>query len=82
MTSQRVHVINESLLFGFFEQSEQECQYLIGVAQPHMAKSTVVDSKTGKSKDSRYASLFCPSLSCRDISARIRKTFVEVHIRY
>uniref|UniRef100_A0A0D9Z0H0 procollagen-proline 4-dioxygenase n=1 Tax=Oryza glumipatula TaxID=40148 RepID=A0A0D9Z0H0_9ORYZ len=30
-----------------------ECDYLIGLAKPHMVKSTVVDSTTGKSKDSR-----------------------------
>ncbi|XP_039049554.1 probable prolyl 4-hydroxylase 3 [Hibiscus syriacus] len=33
--------------------SKEECDYLINLAKPHMAKSTVVDSKTGKSKDSR-----------------------------
>ncbi|EPS68098.1 hypothetical protein M569_06675 [Genlisea aurea] len=33
--------------------SKEECEYLINVAKPHMQKSTVVDSKTGKSKDSR-----------------------------
>ncbi|KAH6789184.1 2-oxoglutarate and oxygenase superfamily protein [Perilla frutescens var. frutescens] len=33
--------------------SKEECEYLINLARPHMAKSTVVDSKTGKSKDSR-----------------------------
>ncbi|KAK9047148.1 hypothetical protein V6N11_053003 [Hibiscus sabdariffa] len=33
--------------------SREECEYLIKLAKPHMAKSTVVDSKTGKSKDSR-----------------------------
>ncbi|KAL6591548.1 hypothetical protein ACP70R_050051 [Stipagrostis hirtigluma subsp. patula] len=33
--------------------SKEECEYLIGLAKPHMAKSTVVDSTTGKSKDSR-----------------------------
>ncbi|KAL1822908.1 hypothetical protein DCAR_0310747 [Daucus carota subsp. sativus] len=33
--------------------SKKECEYLINLAKPHMAKSTVVDSKTGKSKDSR-----------------------------
>ena len=36
-------------------QSKEECNYLIGLAKPHMIKSTVVDSDTGKSKDSRYA---------------------------
>ncbi|OVA15945.1 Oxoglutarate/iron-dependent dioxygenase [Macleaya cordata] len=33
--------------------SEEECKYLINLASPHMEKSTVVDSETGKSKDSR-----------------------------
>lgn len=33
--------------------SKEECEYLINLAKPHMAKSTVVDSTTGKSKDSR-----------------------------
>ncbi|KAM0967594.1 hypothetical protein FF1_016108 [Malus domestica] len=32
--------------------SKDECDYLINLAKPHMVKSTVVDSKTGKSKDS------------------------------
>ncbi|KAL0463745.1 UNVERIFIED_CONTAM: putative prolyl 4-hydroxylase 10 [Sesamum latifolium] len=33
--------------------SKEECDYLISIAKPHMEKSTVVDSETGKSKDSR-----------------------------
>ncbi|KAK4276484.1 hypothetical protein QN277_014627 [Acacia crassicarpa] len=33
--------------------SKEECEYLISLAKPFMAKSTVVDSKTGQSKDSR-----------------------------
>ncbi|GMY28173.1 probable prolyl 4-hydroxylase 3 [Fagus crenata] len=33
--------------------SKEECEYLISLATPHMTKSTVVDSKTGRSKDSR-----------------------------
>ncbi|KAK1325813.1 hypothetical protein QJS10_CPA01g00343 [Acorus calamus] len=32
--------------------SEEECKYLIELGKPHMEKSTVVDSKTGQSKDS------------------------------
>ncbi|KAJ4826917.1 putative prolyl 4-hydroxylase 3 [Turnera subulata] len=39
------------LYHGFL--SKEECDYLIALAKPHMVKSTVVDSKTGKSKDSR-----------------------------
>lgn len=33
--------------------SKEECEYLINLATPQMRKSTVVDSKTGQSKDSR-----------------------------
>ncbi|KAL1540688.1 procollagen-proline 4-dioxygenase [Salvia divinorum] len=33
--------------------SIEECEYLISIAQPHMEKSTVVDTETGKSRDSR-----------------------------
>ncbi|KAF0930716.1 hypothetical protein E2562_034911 [Oryza meyeriana var. granulata] len=33
--------------------SKEECEYLISLAKPHMKKSTVVDSSTGGSKDSR-----------------------------
>ncbi|KAG2696551.1 hypothetical protein I3843_07G061800 [Carya illinoinensis] len=33
--------------------TKEECEYLISLAKPHMEKSTVVDSETGKSKDSR-----------------------------
>ncbi|WOL05856.1 putative prolyl 4-hydroxylase 3 isoform X1 [Canna indica] len=33
--------------------SRDECEYLIELAKPRMKKSTVVDSTTGKSKDSR-----------------------------
>lgn len=38
----------------YFERSKEECEYLIKLAKPYMAKSTVVDSKTGQSKDSRF----------------------------
>ncbi|CAI9265239.1 unnamed protein product [Lactuca saligna] len=34
-------------------KSEDECEHLITLAKPHMEKSTVVDSVTGKNKDSR-----------------------------
>ncbi|KAJ0966885.1 hypothetical protein J5N97_023802 [Dioscorea zingiberensis] len=33
--------------------SKEECEHLISLAKPHMEKSTVVDSQTGRSKDSR-----------------------------
>ncbi|OIW14808.1 hypothetical protein TanjilG_05429 [Lupinus angustifolius] len=33
--------------------SKEECEYLISLAKPHMVKSSVVDSKTGKSTESR-----------------------------
>ena len=50
------------LIFYSFQQSKEECEYLIDLATPHMAKSTVVDSKTGKSKDSRFAFPILPPL--------------------
>ncbi|KAL8059299.1 hypothetical protein ABFX02_03G076800 [Erythranthe guttata] len=33
--------------------SKEECEHLINLAKPHMVKSSVVDTKTGKSIDSR-----------------------------
>jgi hypothetical protein len=39
--------------FLCYSQSKEECEYLISLAKPHMKKSTVVDSSTGGSKDSR-----------------------------
>ncbi|GMY28188.1 probable prolyl 4-hydroxylase 3, partial [Fagus crenata] len=33
--------------------SKEECEYLISLATPHMKRSTVIDGKTGQSKDSR-----------------------------
>ncbi|RZB78885.1 putative prolyl 4-hydroxylase 10 isoform C [Glycine soja] len=33
--------------------TKEECEYLIDIAKPNMHKSSVVDSETGKSKDSR-----------------------------
>ncbi|CAN4109802.1 unnamed protein product [Withania somnifera] len=33
--------------------SKEECEYLINLGKPHMKKSSVVDSATGKSTDSR-----------------------------
>lgn len=41
------------LIVYSFHQSKEECEYLIELAKPRMVKSTVVDSETGKSKDSR-----------------------------
>ncbi|KAH1244213.1 putative prolyl 4-hydroxylase 3 [Glycine max] len=34
--------------------SKEECEYLIELAKPQMVKSSVVDSKTGKSTESRF----------------------------
>ncbi|TYJ34830.1 hypothetical protein E1A91_A05G195900v1 [Gossypium mustelinum] len=42
-----------AFLYHNFLQSREECEYLINLAKPYMKKSTVVDSKTGQSKDSR-----------------------------
>ncbi|KAF7129033.1 hypothetical protein RHSIM_Rhsim10G0205900 [Rhododendron simsii] len=38
---------------GAYHVSKDECEYLINLAKPHMQKSSVVDSTTGQSKDSR-----------------------------
>ncbi|KAI9119261.1 hypothetical protein K1719_009936 [Acacia pycnantha] len=36
-------------------QTEEECEYLINLAEPHMQKSTVLDLDTGKIKYSRVS---------------------------
>lgn len=41
------------------KQSKEECEYLIELAKPYMVKSSVVDSKTGKSTESRFDLLCC-----------------------
>ncbi|KAL4380041.1 hypothetical protein GQ457_02G006760 [Hibiscus cannabinus] len=57
--------------------SAEECEYLINLAKPHMRKSTVVDSKTGKTGDSRVrtsSGTFLPrgrDKIIRDIEKRI-----------
>ncbi|WCJ32725.1 2-oxoglutarate (2OG) and Fe(II)-dependent oxygenase superfamily protein [Euphorbia peplus] len=65
--------------------SEEECNYLINLAKPHMHKSTVVDTDTGKSKDSRVrtsSGTFLPrgrDKKIRDIEKRIADfTFIPV----
>ncbi|GMH20524.1 hypothetical protein Nepgr_022365 [Nepenthes gracilis] len=65
--------------------SKEECEYLINLAKPHMAKSTVVDSKTGRSKDSRVRTSSGMFLKrgrdkvIRDIEKRIADfTFIPV----
>lgn len=65
--------------------SKEECEYLINLAKPHMHKSTVVDSATGKSKDSRVrtsSGTFLPrgrDKIIRDIEKRIADyTFIPV----
>lgn len=40
-------------------QTDAECDYLVKLAKPNMVKSTVVDSATGRSKDSRWVVLSC-----------------------
>lgn len=57
-----IFILPETFNFWYhFDQSKEECDYLIKLATPQMVKSTVVDSKTGKSKDSRYVLLSVPS---------------------
>ncbi|KAK9285324.1 hypothetical protein L1049_024515 [Liquidambar formosana] len=65
--------------------SKDECEYLINLAKPHMQKSTVVDSATGKSKDSRVRTSSGTFLArgrdkiVRDIEKRISDfTFMPV----
>ncbi|KAL2348648.1 hypothetical protein Fmac_002648 [Flemingia macrophylla] len=65
--------------------TKEECEYLIGIAKPNMQKSTVVDSETGKSKDSRVrtsSGTFLPrgrDKIVRDIEKRIADfTFIPV----
>nr|XP_010940405.1 probable prolyl 4-hydroxylase 3 [Elaeis guineensis]XP_029116066.1 probable prolyl 4-hydroxylase 3 [Elaeis guineensis] len=65
--------------------SKKECEYLINLAKPHMEKSTVVDSATGKSKDSRVRTSSGTFLqrgrdkTIRDIEKRIADyTFIPV----
>ncbi|XP_058009103.1 probable prolyl 4-hydroxylase 10 isoform X1 [Hevea brasiliensis] len=65
--------------------SKEECDYLINLAKPHMQKSTVVDSETGKSKDSRVrtsSGTFLPrgrDKKIREIEKRIADfTFIPV----
>ncbi|VFQ88687.1 unnamed protein product [Cuscuta campestris] len=65
--------------------SKEECEYLINLAKPHMQKSTVVDSETGKSKDSRVrtsSGTFLPrgrDKMVREIEKRIADfTFIPV----
>ncbi|KAJ8764321.1 hypothetical protein K2173_006061 [Erythroxylum novogranatense] len=65
--------------------TKQECEYLIALAKPHMQKSAVVDSETGKSKDSRVRTSSGTFLQrgrdkiVRDIEKRIADfTFIPV----
>ncbi|KAF2312457.1 hypothetical protein GH714_034737 [Hevea brasiliensis] len=65
--------------------SKEECDYLINLAKPQMQKSTVVDSETGKSKDSRVrtsSGTFLPrgrDKKIREIEKRIADfTFIPV----
>ncbi|XP_028060002.1 probable prolyl 4-hydroxylase 3 [Camellia sinensis] len=65
--------------------SKEECEYLIKLAKPHMVKSTVVDSTTGESKDSRVrtsSGMFLKrgrDKTIREIEKRIAEfTFIPV----
>ncbi|MCD7452134.1 hypothetical protein HAX54_015151 [Datura stramonium] len=65
--------------------SKKECEYLISLAKPHMQKSSVVDSSTGKSMDSRVRTSSGTFLArgrdkvIRDIEKRIADfTFIPV----
>ena len=41
-----------------FVKTNEECEHLISLAKPNMAKSKVADVKTGRSKDSRFCTRF------------------------
>ena len=56
--SQCFHFPNAKVLPDWFKQTKKECEHLINTAKPSMQKSSVVDSETGKSKDSRLDFLF------------------------
>ncbi|BAT75340.1 hypothetical protein VIGAN_01318600 [Vigna angularis var. angularis] len=65
--------------------TKEECDYLINIAKPDMQKSSVVDSKTGKSMDSRVRTSSGAFLTrgrdhiVRDIEKRIADfTFIPV----
>ncbi|KAF3665398.1 Prolyl 4-hydroxylase 5 [Capsicum annuum] len=65
--------------------SKEECEYLISLSKPHMQKSSVVDSSTGKSMDSRVRTSSGTFLArgrdkvIRDIEKRIADfTFIPV----
>lgn len=38
--------------------AKNECEYLINIARPHMEKSTVVDSRTGRRRESSFRTSF------------------------
>ncbi|PHT56446.1 Prolyl 4-hydroxylase 5 [Capsicum baccatum] len=65
--------------------SKEECEYLISLSKPHMQKSSVVDSSTGKSMDSRVRTSSGTFLArgrdkvIRDIEKRLADfTFIPV----
>ncbi|CAM6088402.1 unnamed protein product [Calypogeia fissa] len=55
VTPPKVQVLSwEPRAFVYYNMlSDEECDHLITLARPNMVKSTVVDSATGRSKDSR-----------------------------
>ncbi|GLT91953.1 hypothetical protein SLE2022_098140 [Rubroshorea leprosula] len=65
--------------------SKEECEYLISLAKPHMARSTVIDNDTGGSKESRVRTSSGMFLKrgqdkiVRDIEKRIAEfTFIPI----
>ena len=62
----------------YFEQSKEECEYMISLAKPHMKKSTVVDSKTGRSKDSRSAFPTPLSALCDVVGIILFKNYIFI----
>ncbi|KAL0853888.1 hypothetical protein Bca101_059040 [Brassica carinata] len=66
---------------AFVYQSKEECEYLISLAKPHMVKSTVVDSQTGKSKESRFGCVQAQGLSLGEEGTKSLETTEKKNCR-
>ncbi|KAA3487986.1 2-oxoglutarate (2OG) and Fe(II)-dependent oxygenase superfamily protein isoform 2 [Gossypium australe] len=58
----------------------EECEYLIDLAKPHMKKSKIVDSKTGKSEDSRHTN-YCSRTMINKILLEARLKTVNSRLK-
>ncbi|PHT65121.1 hypothetical protein T459_29546 [Capsicum annuum] len=53
LTGSIAAVVDLLVVRALLDSFKEECEYLISLAKPHIQKSSVVDSSTGKSMDSR-----------------------------